>query len=335
MKILIPTKSLLQAWLFILSASACSSGPPSEPASRTLSSQIQLDSPADSRASNTPRKFTKGEILYLRDCADCHGFDGEGDGPAAAFLGVSPPSVTSEKLFLRHSQDELVASVLFGKVLAGPLNNAESPNTAADISALSTYMRRLPTIDWRQVNAGQDVYDEYCVGCHGIYGRGDGDWSSRIPVPLPDLTAPLYQNQLSDEQLVKIISEGKGTMPGTADVLASGDLRDVIAFVRILSPGFVTYDRYCVLCHGPEGVPMELAFIDESGIEFGHSAIPIFDAFYFQNRTDEQLRSLIKHMLAVNRATMPHFAGQLFKDEVAQILTYLRSLAKGKKGLSR
>ena len=33
------------------------------------------------------------EALFVRNCANCHGLYGEGDGPAAATLSISPPDL--------------------------------------------------------------------------------------------------------------------------------------------------------------------------------------------------------------------------------------------------
>jgi hypothetical protein len=53
---------------------------------------------------------------------------------------------------------------------------------------------------------------------------------------------------------------------------------------------------------------------------------PPFDQEFFRARTDEQLRKGIRPMQSLNRAPMPHFAGELTADEVRQVLGYLRTL---------
>ena len=35
-----------------------------------------------------------GRTAYLENCADCHGTDGKGDGPAARGLATAPPDLT-------------------------------------------------------------------------------------------------------------------------------------------------------------------------------------------------------------------------------------------------
>jgi hypothetical protein len=51
-----------------------------------------------------------------------------------------------------------------------------------------------------------------------------------------------------------------------------------------------------------------------------------FNQTYFRTRSDEQVRRGVQHMLQASRAIMPHFVWALSKDEVREILSYLRAL---------
>jgi mono/diheme cytochrome c family protein len=146
-----------------------------------------------------------------------------------------------------------------------------------------------------------------------------------LPSPPRDLSTPSYQSQVSDEELLRIISEGKGAMPGAGDVLSAEEVRDVLAFVRLLSPGYELYDRFCAVCHGPDGHPPTLSLED---IATQEEEIPkvVFDQTYFRTHADEQVRAGTQHMLKQSRISMPHFAGEISADAVQQILTYLRTL---------
>jgi mono/diheme cytochrome c family protein len=237
-----------------------------------------------------------------------------------------PPSLRRVELFTQNSEAELVARVLLGKDLSVPLSSAAGPESEADVSALLIYLRRLPTIHWKEVAAGQQVYDSLCVACHGIYGGGDGLMSPSLSLPLRDLRDPTYQSRVTDEDLFRIISAGKGAMPGTADVLSTDERRAVIAFIRLLSPGYELYDRFCEVCHGALGVPPEVAQQELFGGPEVQTKTPVFDQHYMATHTDEELRGWTRHMLKQNRAVMPHFAGELDAEEVRQILAYLRSL---------
>src|SRR5262249_34505474 len=119
----------------------------------------------------------------------------------------------------------------------------------------------------------------------------------------------------------------KGSMPGTKDVLSEKGVRAVSAFVRVLSPGYETYDRFCASCHGPDGRPAVLAVDELLGTSRAPGERPpVFDQAYMRAHTDEQLRAWVRHMLKENQAGMPHFAGSLNAEQVRQILTYLRNL---------
>jgi len=284
--------------------------------------------PIATQATITPHRLTEGEVLYLRHCADCHGWEGKGDGPVGKVLLKQPPSLRNPALFAKNTEAEIVARVLLGKDLAVPVASTAVQETEGDVSAILTHMRRMPAIPWKEVVEGQKVYDSLCVSCHGIYGRGDGLMSPSL-VPRPrDLSDPVYQKRVSDEDLFRVISEGTKGMPGTADVLSAPERKAVIAFVRLLSPGYELYDRFCEVCHGSMGLPPEVAQNELFGAVLGKKepSLPVFNKKYFQTRTDEQLRGWVRHMLKQNRAVMPHFAGELNAEEVRQILVYLRSL---------
>jgi mono/diheme cytochrome c family protein len=289
----------------------------------------QLPAKQSVAASTVPplQKFTQGEVLYIRHCAGCHGWEGRGNGPVAQQLEITPPSLRRPELFTQHTETELVARILLGKDLAIPFAPTAVPSTEAAVTALLGHLRRLPTIAWEQVHAGEDVYDSLCVSCHGVYGRGDGPMAAALPAPPRDLSSPPDQSQVSDEEMFRIISEGKGGMPGAKDVLSAKDLHAVVVFVRVLSPGYELYDRFCTSCHGSEGRPQGLVFQETFGTPLGQEEQPpAFDQAYMQTHTDEHLRVWVRHMLKENRVGMPHFAGELSAEKVRQILTYLRNL---------
>src|SRR5262249_2981704 len=177
-----------------------------------------------------PRRFTKGEVLYLRQCADCHGWTGRGDGPLASVLEKKPPNLRQSEIFTSLSEAEVIAWILHGKELAVSVDPTTLPHTEAEVTAFSAHLKRLPMLAWQEVNTGEKVYDSLCVACHGVYGRGDGRATATLSVPLRDLSSPSSQNQVSDAELLRIVSEGKGTMPGAADVLSSQELHAVITF---------------------------------------------------------------------------------------------------------
>ena len=280
--------------------------------------------------SATSRRFSQGEVLYVRNCADCHGWEGNGNGPVGQVLLKKPPSLRRPELFTQNTEAELIARILLGKDLSVPLAPEAVKDNKEDVASLLTYLRRLPTISWEPVAVGQQAYDSLCVSCHGIYGRGDGLMSPSLSPQPRDLSDPTYQKKVTDDELFRIISEGRGAMPGVADVISVEDRRAIVTFIRLFSPGYELYDRFCGVCHGATGVPPEIAqkelFEELLGKDAPRTETPVFDKKYMQTHTDAHLREWVRHMLKEHRSVMPHFGGDLNAEEVRQILAYLRSL---------
>ncbi len=55
------------------------------------------------------------------------------------------------------------------------------------------------------------TWDRQCAKCHGAKGRGDGPEGPMVNAP--DLTRADWQSKVSDEQIARVILEGKGRMP--------------------------------------------------------------------------------------------------------------------------
>lgn len=271
-------------------------------------------------------KTTTGEVLYVRHCADCHGWEGAGNGAIVELMDVPPPSLRQAKLYEQYAPDQLVAWVLDGRKASIGIDSTAIVDTEANIISLLKYMRRLPSIDWPKVRLGQQIYDNLCISCHGLYGRGDGDFSHNLATLPRDLADPNFLDNVSKARLLRVITYGKGAMPGTTNVLDDVQREAVLSFVDLFSTGFETYERYCRVCHGAEGIPVELAYSDESIFEFDLRALPSFNAHYFAVNTDEQLSPKVLHMLKSSKSRMPHFAGTLNAAQVRKILVYLRSL---------
>ena len=273
-------------------------------------------------------RLTRGEALYLRNCADCHGWEGGGGGPVADMFGIRPPSLRRPVLWAENSESELIGKVLYGRELSVPLDAGTLLSPNVDLTAITAYLRRLPSIAWDQVNRGQEIYDSLCVYCHGLYGRGDGIMAKQLPVLPRDLSSPVFQSQVSEADLLRLIADGKGAMPGVGNLMDAEQLGAVLGYVRVLSPGYELYTRFCAVCHGTDGHPPEMDTETIGEAEAMPEELPqvAFNQTYFQTHSKEQVDRGVQHMLQHSRAIMPHFNGELSKEEVREILSYLRAL---------
>ena len=85
------------------------------------------------------------------------------------------------------------------------------------------------------VEHGQQVYETYCVTCHGTTGQGDGPLAADLNPRPANLTSTKIR-QASDEMIVTSIRKGKsGTaMPAWEGDLSDQDIIHVFRYVRDL-----------------------------------------------------------------------------------------------------
>ena len=94
---------------------------------------------------------------------------------------------------------------------------------------------------------GRPIYEQWCAGCHGENGAGDGE-AVEFMVPRPrDFTGAVYQIRTTasgelptDDDLRKVIDTGMPgtTMPGWSDRLNARERDDVIAYIKSFSHFF-------------------------------------------------------------------------------------------------
>jgi mono/diheme cytochrome c family protein len=77
--------------------------------------------------------------------------------------------------------------------------------------------------------AGKAAYDKSCKSCHGADGTPNPAIAKMMKVDMRDLKSPDVQ-ATSDDDLKKIISDGKGKMKPVAS--ATGSAADIVAYIR-------------------------------------------------------------------------------------------------------
>ncbi len=99
----------------------------------------------------------------------------------------------------------------------------------------------------QDAEAGKLVYDQWCAGCHGDTGAGDGEAAAYM-LPRPrDFTNAVYQIRTTssgelptDADMRRVIDRGMpgSTMPGWKDKLSGRERDDVIAYLKTFSRFF-------------------------------------------------------------------------------------------------
>src|SRR5512146_336976 len=85
---------------------------------------------------------------------------------------------------------------------------------------------------------GKVVFEKHCLSCHGEDGKGTGPMGPLLNPPAADYTSESSRAK-SDEELLHTITEGRsGTaMRSFKRWLSKQEMRDVLAYVRVLSRG--------------------------------------------------------------------------------------------------
>lgn len=263
-----------------------------------------------------------GKFLFDAYCAVCHGTDARGDGPDADLFSPRPRNLR-DGILTRYDDDVLVERIRHGR----PLGLARDPEAlrarAGDTETLVAHMQRLPKIDWRVAERGQELYVDRCEVCHGPFGHASTVLPLGVTKAPRDLSDPAYQRATSDDALVDRVRHGHAKMPAIPDFGLRENQTALVAFVRILSPGYETYSRFCAACHGDDG--------RGPGFDWATEKRPtvVFDAAYFAKKDPEALRRDVWHMVGDVQPQMPHMSRLLSPRDVRSILRYLRSLPPG------
>ncbi len=266
------------------------------------------------------RSVDQGRLLYLAHCERCHGSTGIGNGRDSGLFEALPPNLRRGSILKAHSDEELVDHILEIQRLPLELRPQEIQREAADTEALYQFLGRLPSVRWKDVAAGEELYFRRCIVCHGAYGHPERPLPPGIQGLPQDLCNPVFQCARTDAELAVLVRHGKDGMPALVPRLSENETQSLVRYARFLSPGYELYDRFCAVCHGRHG---------EGGRKNGpQPSAPLFafDKAYFRKHDPEEVRQSVWHMLRAAKPSMPHFSESLTPTDVKEIVAYLRSL---------
>jgi mono/diheme cytochrome c family protein len=181
---------------------------------------VLLPAPRSLAAQDT----TRGKAVYVKWCAGCHGDDGAGDGPAAAYMLPRPRNFTgaiykirttasgqlpTDADLLRAIDDGLPGSAMPG--WRGKLSDAERRDVMAYIKTFSSFFadtsQHVVPLKFSSppgggtgaeaLKVGRQFYDSIgCRKCHGDQGRGDGPSAPTLKddAGFPIFAADLHQS---------------------------------------------------------------------------------------------------------------------------------------------
>lgn len=81
---------------------------------------------------------------------------------------------------------------------------------------------------------GRKLFEENCVSCHGLTGRGNGPIAARLETLPADLAAMAGQHP--DGDFAWKIAEGRGVMPAWKKILSEKQIWDVVNYLQKVLP---------------------------------------------------------------------------------------------------
>lgn len=92
--------------------------------------------------------------------------------------------------------------------------------------------------DAKSIAAGHVLYTNYCVPCHGVFGKGDGPVGLTLNPRPADLSYHAIPGVHTDAQLFEWITNGfpGSRMPAWKNVISDTDRWNLVNFIRTLAP---------------------------------------------------------------------------------------------------
>ncbi len=102
----------------------------------------------------------------------------------------------------------------------------------ASTLAIATFLAGSASLGFGQAasNSAASVYKTNCASCHGPDGRGSAVGKS---LHAADFHSPQVQQQ-SDQQMAKVITDGRGNMPPFGTRLSEDQIDALVKYIRTL-----------------------------------------------------------------------------------------------------
>jgi len=193
----------------------------------------------ESELPNQPPDTETGLAIYADRCANCHGPFGQGDGELAPNL-PNPPTAHGSAEYLQTAVPVEMFDVItsgripqgmppFGQDSSDPLSDADRWDLIATLYSFGTPVEN--------VEAGQLVYEENCLACHGEDGRGDGPEAAGLDTAPGDLAEIGFWFNISNQNVFDSLAN-VNQIKEHAYELDDEALRSVVDYMRTFSYGY-------------------------------------------------------------------------------------------------
>jgi cytochrome c oxidase cbb3-type subunit 3 len=165
-----------------------------------------------------PQALRAGRVLFIDNCAGCHGREGRGN------VALGAPDLTDRDWLYGGDGKTILASILEGRTGIMP---PFADKTSQEIRDLANYVLSLSgrTHDSLRAYFGKPAFAP-CAACHGAEGKGNPALGS------PDLSDRIWLHGDSIDDIMATIRNGRtGVMPAWRDRLGEDNAALVAAWV--------------------------------------------------------------------------------------------------------
>ncbi len=85
-----------------------------------------------------------------------------------------------------------------------------------------------------EAKGGKAIYDKLCISCHGADGKGNPAMTKVFGEKELNITTK-ETAQKKDDELLKVIAEGKGKMPASGKGLSKEEQKQLLGYMRSLT----------------------------------------------------------------------------------------------------
>ena len=168
-----------------------------------------------------PEAVNLGRNIFANNCATCHGTDARG--------AIGFPSLADNSWQWGGEPEQIYATIVNGRIAAMPswsavLGVEGTPQVVAYVRSIAGL-----THNAAHAQAGKTRYEQICVACHGVDGKGNPALGS------PDLTDPAWLYGSSEAQITESLTKGRnGQMPAHGPLIGEDAVKIVSGYVYSL-----------------------------------------------------------------------------------------------------
>ena len=176
---------------------------------------------------------------------------------------------------------------------------------------------------------GRQLFNSYCLLCHGSSGKGDGQLAQKLGITdtVADLTSKKYAS-MGTKKLAELIAgytRASSMMPAWKDTLDARQINQIATYIQTLPiqqayiNGKRVYYRNCAVCHGSDG---KGGGATAKELDLEESMPDLTDLKYVQMSESDLVKTIIEYSTKDDK--IPLWESQLNAESLSDVAAYIR-----------